>query len=392
MAETKVWDPIVRIIHWALAFSILGAALTADHSSWLTVHIWFGSMAVLLVVTRLVWGLVGSPYARFSNFLKGPEGVVHYAGRMMRMKAPRMLGHNPVAGWVMMGMILWVLLIALTGLGALGGNEQIGPLSDWMGFKAGHFAEEVHEVLSGFLWALVGLHLVGITVHCVLHRENIIRSMINGRKKVDPDDSPKRWVTRSMGLRVALSLIPALALAPWLFSLPFDYRSPTTQIAMSGEVSPVAQTWRKECGSCHFALPPELLPQRSWRHVFATLEDHYGQDAWLPDRKRALLAAHAENRNADRVPTKASYSIWREVSAGATPLSITKSPRWERKHRKIEAAVFRQNNVGSPINCGACHRLALDGSFEDADIAIPRPPALPQLARSRERNQEALTY
>ena len=383
MVEIKVWDPLVRIVHWALALSILGAALTADHSSWLTVHIWFGSLAVLLAVTRLLWGLVGSRHARFSSFLLGLRGTMLFARRMARRKAPRLLGHNPVAGWVMMGMLLLVLLIALTGLGALGGQEQIGPLSGWMGFKAGHFFKELHEGLSGFLWAAVGLHMVGIAVHMLLHRENIVRAMITGRKRVDPGDPRMRSRPEGrMAWRVGMTLIPVLALAPWLVLLPTDYRAPTTQAALSGVVSPVAQVWRKECGACHFALPPELMPERSWRHVFATLGEHYGKDAWLPERKRALLAGYAEAHSADRVPTEASYRIWRGMDAGETPLSIVESRRWKRKHRKIESAVFSQANVGSPINCEACHRLALAGSFEDADIAIPPAAKLLQAVRA----------
>ena len=374
--KTKVWDPIVRILHWGLAISILGAAVTADSSRLLTLHIWFGALAILLVLTRLVWGFIGTHPARFTSFLKGPSHVRGYVRRMLQFRAPRTLGHNPAAAWVMMAMLLCVLLIGLSGLAALGGEEQIGPLTPWLGFRAGHFAKEVHEVLGGLLGIMVAAHLAGILLHIVLHRENIVKSMVNGEKALHAGDSPPPR-TRWMPARIALSIIPALILAPWLFSLPFDYRAAPTRDALSGVAEPADMAWRKECGACHFAIPPTVLPARSWQHMFSNLEQHYGTDAWLPDGTRAQLAQYAQAHSADHVRTEAGHYLWREWSANATPMRFSESDYWKRRHRKIEFSVFRQSNVASAINCGACHRLALSGSFEDADVAIPNPEPPP---------------
>ena len=377
MQETKVWDPLVRIVHWSLALFILGAAVTAEQAPLLTLHILFGSGAVLLVLVRLLWGLFGTRHALFSNFVRGPQAVLVYGRQMLRRQAPRMLGHNPPAGWVMLSMLVLVAAIGAPGLAALGGEEQIGPLSAWFGFKAGHAAKELHEGLSGVLWAFVGLHLAGIALHTLLHRENIVRSMFTGRKLAPAGDvrpagsSRKRW---TWGLLA--SLTPALLLAPWLATLPTDHRSPTTQAALIGELSPPARMWRQECGPCHFAFAPELLPERSWRHVFATLGEHYGQDAWLPEKTRQTLEAYAIAHSAERVPTEAGFQLWRRTSADALPLRITASPYWKQRHAAIDPAVYRQAAVGNRTNCAACHRLALAGSFENSDIALPGAGAL----------------
>ncbi|MDH5752079.1 MAG: cytochrome b/b6 domain-containing protein [Deltaproteobacteria bacterium] len=218
MKEVQVWDSLVRIIHWGLALSILGAVSTAEFDSLMVIHVWFGSVAVLLVVTRLMWGFFGPPQARFSSFLKSPRVVLDYLRDMAQHKAPRTLGHNPAAGWVMTAMLGLVILITVSGLPALAGQEhQMGPLVGRIGFRLAKMFEEVHEVLSGFLAVLVAMHLVGIVVHGVLHRENIVRSMINGRKQAEPGDPAGDMPpAKGMAFRVVLSVIPAVLLAAWL--------------------------------------------------------------------------------------------------------------------------------------------------------------------------------
>lgn len=379
MQQIKVWDALVRWVHWGLGLSIVAAALTAGDPRQLTLHIVFGSLAMVLVVVRLVWGLVAPGHARFASFLRGPRTVIAYGRQMLRGRAPRLLGHNPPAGWVMLGMMLAVLAVAVSGLVALGGQEQIGALAAWIGVRTGHAAKDVHEVLAGTLWTLVGMHLAGVALHIVMHRENVVRAMFTGRKMATGHEeapaglapAPAAVPRRRLALRLAVSILPALVLVPWLVTLPGDYRAPTTRAALAGTVTPVERAWRKECGACHFAFPPELMPERTWRHIFANLEHHYGQDAWLPQRTRDTLARYAITHSAEHVPTKAGFLLWHRAKPDTIPLRITASPYWKHLHGRIPAAVFRRPEIGDRTNCGACHRLAVAGSFEGADIHVP---------------------
>lgn len=121
------------------------------------------------------------------------------------------------------------------------------------------------------------------------------------------------------------------------------------------------QEYLQECGACHMAYPPALLPQASWRRQMEGLDKHYGSDASLEPalvaRIDRWLARHAgQGRHADEAPPEDR---------------ITRSARFERKHRGIEPAVWRLPSVKSPAQCAACHAGAERGEFDDDDLRLP---------------------
>lgn len=122
-----------------------------------------------------------------------------------------------------------------------------------------------------------------------------------------------------------------------------------------------ADTWREECGSCHLAYPPRLLPAAAWRQLLGRLDRHFGADASLSPERAALvrnyLEAHASREAA--------------APAGAEP-RITRLPWFEREHDEVPAEVWRRPSVRSRGNCGACHPGAEQGSFEEHGIRIPK--------------------
>jgi hypothetical protein len=122
---------------------------------------------------------------------------------------------------------------------------------------------------------------------------------------------------------------------------------------------PVNPTWKTECGACHVAYPPRLLPAASWRTIMAGLGKHFGTDASLDPAAAAEVAAFLE-RHAGR-------------DRGATPsLRITDTAWFRRKHREIAAAAWKRPAVKSPANCGACHPAAERGDYDDDAVTVPR--------------------
>jgi cytochrome b len=168
-ATVKVWDPFVRIFHWSLVTLFAVAFLTGDEIEWL--HLWAGYTIAGLIALRIVWGFIGTRYARFSNFVKGPRAVADFLKQSARLEAPRVIGHNPAGGW---------MIIAL--LSVLAGLSRTGVLmttdAKW-GSKA---LEEVHEALANFMLVLIALHVVGVIVASIEHGENLVKSMFTGRK------------------------------------------------------------------------------------------------------------------------------------------------------------------------------------------------------------------
>lgn len=166
----RVWDPLVRVFHWSLAFSFVVAWVSADE--WDALHIWAGYAASALIAFRLVWGLVGPRYARFSQFVYSPGTVAAYLGELMSGRERRYLGHNPAGGAMILLLIVTLAALCLTG---------------WMYtldmFWGADWVEELHEALANFLLILVGLHLAGVVLASLKHQENLVRAMITGRKR-----------------------------------------------------------------------------------------------------------------------------------------------------------------------------------------------------------------
>jgi hypothetical protein len=125
----------------------------------------------------------------------------------------------------------------------------------------------------------------------------------------------------------------------------------------------VNAAWREECGSCHVPYPPGLLPQASWRTIMAGLDKHFGENAGLAPETAAEISAFLAANAAD---------AGRAQDVGAVPLRITETAWFRREHREIGSAVWKRPAVGSPANCGACHREADKGVFNEHGVKIPR--------------------
>lgn len=139
------------------------------------------------------------------------------------------------------------------------------------------------------------------------------------------------------------------------------------------DVAPVNNTlYAQECGACHFAYQPGLLPARSWQKLMAGLEDHFGENAELDAEEVRRITAYLVENAADRSDYKRSRKMARSIPAGAAPLRITEVPYFRREHSEIPKRVVSGNpKVGSLSNCDACHTRAQDGSFEEGEINIP---------------------
>lgn len=166
----KVWDPFVRVFHWSLVTAFTVAWLTAEE--WDRAHEWSGYVAAGLVILRILWGLVGSRYARFSQFVRRPRVVIEYLSDMTKFREKRYLGHNPAGSAMIVVLLLGMIVLAGTGWMAM------QPASAGM-----KWAEDVHEVIANTMLLLVGVHVAGVIVASIRHGENLARSMVTGLKR-----------------------------------------------------------------------------------------------------------------------------------------------------------------------------------------------------------------
>jgi cytochrome b len=165
-----VWDPLVRVFHWSLVVAFVVAWATGDELK--RVHEIAGYTIVGLVAVRVLWGLVGSRHARFADFVYRPSEVVRFLGDTLRLRARRYLGHNPAGGAMVIALLI-----------TLAATSVLGVLMTTDAFWGVEWVEEAHEFSANLAIALVGVHLLGVFVACLEHRENLVAAMITGRKR-----------------------------------------------------------------------------------------------------------------------------------------------------------------------------------------------------------------
>lgn len=195
----KVWDPLVRIFHWSLVVLFAVAYVTGDDEG--MTHIYAGYGVTGLIAFRLLWGVVGTRYARFADFVYGPRKVIAYARSLLGRKPLHYLGHNPLGGWMVVALLIGLALTCWSGLESYAAEGK-GPLAsanvaivsvamahgdDSAGDKHDEFWEEIHEFFANLTLGLVILHILGVIVASRLHRENLVKAMITGRKDASSD-------------------------------------------------------------------------------------------------------------------------------------------------------------------------------------------------------------
>ncbi len=378
MQRILIWDIPTRVFHWALALSFAGAWLTSESDRWLSVHVFLGYQMLGLVMFRVVWGLLGTHYARFSSFWFGPKDALVYLRQVLDRKAPRHVGHNPTGSVAIYLLLAFTLVVGGTGFFTLGGEEQQGAVAGWIGIAQGRIFKSLHEFSANLMLLLVFGHLAGVVVESWLHKENLARSMLTGTKLADasaPVARPRLLVALFMAMLMAMYGIW------WFFyalHAPLEQQlgSPvgkprTPAVAFVGPKLADNAQWREECGSCHLAFHPSLLPRRSWVRIMSDQKQHFGSDLALDAPTTAALLTFLTANSAEQRKTEPATKIDLSIKADATPLRITETPYWVKKHRDITAAVWQSSKVKSRSNCAACHLDAEAGTFEDAAMRLP---------------------
>ncbi|MCK5662429.1 MAG: cytochrome b/b6 domain-containing protein [Thiotrichaceae bacterium] len=177
----KVWDPLVRLFHWSLVLSFFLAFITED--DWINLHVAAGYAVAMLIGFRLVCGLIGTRYARFTQFIKSPAQVIHYLKKMLQFDVPHYIGHNPAAAAMIISLLISIIIVSITGMAIIAAEGQ-GPLAGtfFAGFNA-EWMEEIHEFFANFTMLLVLLHVAGVFISSMMEGENLVRAMVTGRKK-----------------------------------------------------------------------------------------------------------------------------------------------------------------------------------------------------------------
>ena len=198
--QQNVWDIAIRLFHWTLVITFVIAYLTGEDES--LVHVYSGYIILGLVIFRIIWGLIGSKHARFSDFVFSSKETISYAKSMMSGTPRHYWGHNPLGALMVFALLITLLLTTITGLKVYG-IEGHGPLAETPNSyfisnanasgsmeqnnedsEEEEFWEEIHEFFANLMLVLIALHIAGVLVSSKLENENLVKAMITGKKTV----------------------------------------------------------------------------------------------------------------------------------------------------------------------------------------------------------------
>lgn len=182
--NVKVWDIFVRFFHWAVAALLAVAYLTEE--DFLTAHAAAGYVILFLIAGRVLWGFIGPQHARFADFVHPLRRTMDYLKDALRFRHARTLGHNPVAGMMILAIIFFVAMAAVTGVMVYGAGEHAGPLAALLapyGWRYADALKELHEFFAGGILVLAGLHVAAAIIESLHFKENLVLAMFTGYKK-----------------------------------------------------------------------------------------------------------------------------------------------------------------------------------------------------------------
>lgn len=169
-AAVLVWDRFVRFFHWMLV--VLFTASWYSGGIWDTPHLAAGYGVLALILARIAWGFFGSRFARFSDFIYPARAVFGYTNDVLRLRAHRYLGHNPLGGLMVLALLGTLVVICVSGV-----------MMTMDAFWGVAWVDTLHAGATNVALALVALHIGGVIFTSIEQRENLVRAMITGRKR-----------------------------------------------------------------------------------------------------------------------------------------------------------------------------------------------------------------
>jgi cytochrome b len=179
----KVWDAPTRLFHWAIALLVVFSWFSMQ-MSWMQLHFLSGYTILALLLFRLVWGFVGSDTARFARFLASPVAAFRHLAHIHRREPDREIGHNAAGGWMVLVMLALLLVQAVTGLFSNDDVMTDAPLAPLVGKSWSDWFSNIHSINFTLIEIAVGLHVLAVLTYAVLKRQNLVRPMVTGRKRL----------------------------------------------------------------------------------------------------------------------------------------------------------------------------------------------------------------
>jgi cytochrome b len=369
-SQIYVWDLGVRLFHWLLVCSVAAAFVSGNFAPrwWLDLHLIAGTCVAALIIFRIVWGFTGSTYARFTSFVVSPIAAVAHLLALLGGRGGHHIGHNPIGALMILALLSTLMALIATGVVTLGGTLKDGPLATFVPYASGEIARQFHHWLGSGLLGLIGVHVAGVLVETLRTKENLITSMVTGRKDAPPNALLAKNVPPHTRLAAALVLALFISLGA---VIAMQMQKPPLGVPTAA-LDPV---YVKECAACHSPHHPSLAPASTWRAIIATLGEHFGDNAELDPAVARTVLAYLLANSSDNWDTKAANRLRTPDPQGSSRITLTAG--WQEFHHHVSPTAFTANTIGGKLNCDACHRDASIGHFQPRSIKIPTEVLVP---------------
>lgn len=216
MKKNLVWDIPVRLFHWLLVLCLLGQWVTAEVlEDAMDLHFYIGYFTLGLIIFRLIWGFVGTKYARFTSFIAGPKMMLAYLRSIIFKQPTLSIGHNPVGGLLLPAVIILVGLQAISGLFTSDDIVYSGPYAASANADLQQWMQWLHHNIFNVLLAIIAIHLIAIFWYLIFLKHNLIKPMLDGKKAV----SLKDGITHSQLLKAILIVCLVAVFVYWLVEI-----------------------------------------------------------------------------------------------------------------------------------------------------------------------------
>ncbi len=211
MFRLLVWDLPTRLFHWLFAFAFAAAYILGDEESALGWHSYFGYLIAGLIGFRLIWGFIGGRYSRFRDFPPNPAAAWRYLTGVPDGRDEHHPGHNPAGALAIYTLLALGLLTSLSGVALLGADKAVGPLAGMVPGAWAHTLEEIHEVCANAMLLIVLVHIAGVVLGSLRHRQNLPRAMVTGYKSsAAPIASTRPRVVPALAMLLLIALFTGL--------------------------------------------------------------------------------------------------------------------------------------------------------------------------------------
>ena len=361
--KKKIWSIYTRLFHIILIILVTTAYITIEAENNIINHVLIGYVVAILVLFRIFWGFIGVRCSRHKDLIEKVPGIIIYYKELFSKNKEEYKGHNPASSLYILLIMTMLILITISGALLFGIQESSGlfaglnsKYSDWM-----LFIGTVHKLSTTVLLALIIGHVTGVVLNLILNGNEVIMSMITGRKNGTDFDvilTMKQEVFGVIWITITLSV------GIYFYNNPDNIFTENQEVEINFRED--SYETRSSCGSCHMVYPAYLLPKQSWNKMIDDLENHFGKDASLPEEDTELVRNYLMNNAAEHSTREAAIKVLDNLKTGS-PQEITKTNYWKKTHKDITKEEF-EADYGIKSDCRTCHKTIKDGMVQDKEI------------------------